>query len=766
MFDRFTDNARKVVVVAQEEARKFGHSTIGSEHILLALTLEEDGIAYQSLNEFNVTSVLVTNSIDQLKSRNQVEIQGHIPFSPRAKKVLELSLREALTLAHNYISTEHLLLGIIREESSTASQILQSLKVDLSKLKIRILEIINENIYEEDDRVLSHPSKSSEKKRAINSFGVDLTKQAEDGELDPVIGRENEINRIIQILCRRTKNNPILVGEPGVGKTAIIEGLALKIAQGDVPSQLKDHQIISVDLGSLIAGARYRGDFEERFKKLIKEVEEDGKIILFFDEIHTLVGAGGSDGAVDASNMMKPLLSRGKLKTIGATTYDEFKKKFTKDSAMVRRFQNIDVLPPSVEDTIKILDGIKTKYEEFHNVIFLPESIIAASQLSDRYITERHLPDKAIDVIDEASAKARVNAQGDELIEITKDNIAEVVSDWTRVPVRDLTRQESANLSKLEFEFEKVVIGQKDAISKISKAVRRSRTGLKDPKKPSASFIFAGPTGVGKTELAKSLARNLFGREDALIRLDMSEYMEKHAISRLIGSPPGYVGFDEGGQLTEKVRRNPFSVILFDEIEKAHPDIFNTLLQVLDDGILTDSQGRKVDFKNTFIIMTTNLGAKELAKGNSLGFSGSSKSNFERLENSVRHELKEHFKPEFLNRVDEIVIFNQLTLVDICHIVELQLAELQNRIISKDIVLDVTLSAKEALANEGFDPAYGVRPLRRVIQNRIEDKISDLILDNQIFEGSLCEIDYSNSEYIFNVKENTGVVPQIEYKNS
>jgi len=756
MFDRFTDGARKVVVVAQDEARKLGHSSIGSEHILLALALEEDGVAFDSLYKFQVTSTKVLEAIDALKDRGSTEFNGHIPFSPRAKKVLELSLREALTLAHSYIGTEHLLLGILRETNSTAAQILISLKVNLDELKSTLLQSLATTFSEDDDAVLSHPSRTGEKRtRALDAYGTNLTEKAKNGELDPVIGRDLEIERLVQILSRRTKNNPILVGEPGVGKTAIVEGFALRVAEGNVPKSLLDSIIVAVDLSSLLAGARYRGDFEERFKKMLSEVDANPNVILFFDEIHTLIGAGGSDGAVDASNMMKPLLSRGQLKTIGATTYDEYRKKFSKDSAMVRRFQTVDVLPPTVEDTIEILKGIRGKYEEFHGATITDEAVELAAKLSDRYITDRFLPDKAIDIIDEASAKAKIAAAiiGDtEKIIVDKEMIATVVSQWTKVPLQQISSSESKLLTNLENDLEKSIVGQSVAISKISKSVRRSRTGLKDPKRPAGSFIFAGPTGVGKSQLAKTLAMNLFGTEDSLIRFDMSEYMEKHSVSRLIGSPPGYVGFDEGGQLTEKVRRNPFSVILFDEVEKAHPDIFNTFLQILDDGTLTDSQGRSVNFKNTFIIMTTNLGAKELAKVNGLGFSTSTISSFERLENAVRNELKEHFKPEFLNRVDEVVVFNQLSLVDICTIVELQLNQLKLRLSGRAIDLDVTINAKELLAKFGFAPAYGVRPLRRVIQNHIEDRISEMILNEELPDHTSLYIDAKDDEFVFLTK--------------
>ena len=756
MFDRFSEDARKVVVSAQEEARKLGHKNIGSEHILLGLSLVEEGLASQALASFDINPGEIRNAIITIKGSTFQPLQGHIPFSPRSKKVLELSLREALSLAHNYIGTEHILLGILREGDSTAAQILLSLGAELPKLRDAILALLalgesNENF--EREEVFSHEKKSDILSKNINAFGVDLTEEVRLGKIDPVIGREDEIERVIQILSRRTKNNPILIGEPGVGKTAIIEGLAARIIAGDVPLALKDAMVFSVVLGSLIAGSRYRGDFEERFKKLISEVEKKKNIILFFDEIHTLIGAGGSDGSVDAANMMKPLLSRGNLKTIGATTYDEFKKKFSKDAAMLRRFQTVDVNPPSVEDTIKILQGLRSNYQDFHHVEITDLALESAVKLSNRYIQDRFLPDKAIDVLDEAAARVKVKGEGlsAEHLLVDENAVSEVVSKWTGVPVRQISLEESEKFAKLESYLEFSVVGQNDAVASLAKSVRRSKAGLKDPNRPSGSFIFAGPTGVGKTQLAKSLAEALFGSSEDIININMSEYMEKHTVSRLLGSPPGYVGFDEGGQLTERVRRKPFSVILFDEIEKAHPDIFNTLLQVLDEGTLTDSSGKKVDFRNTYIILTTNLGSKELAKANGLGFAHESTSQRERLVNAVNHELKEYFRPEFLNRIDDIIVFNQLSFVDICHIVELQLDKLQSRLGERNITLNVSIGAKEKLATLGFDPLLGVRPLKRTIQNHIEDKLAELIISHQLPDNSVVLVDIFENDFVLTI---------------
>ena len=771
MFDRFTDSARKVVILAQEEARSLSHRTIGTEHLLVALFVEGDGVAYQALSSMGLKQEDFRAMMENLKGAGEGGSSGHIPFSPRAKKVLELSLREALTLAHNYIGTEHILLGILRENGSTASQMLIALNIDQQLLRNKIIDLLSSTstsfTNDEDDLLSTHPSGKVIDKRAKNltSYGTDLTQKARDGELDPVIGRESEIERVIQILSRRTKNNPILIGEPGVGKTAIAEGLAQAIIDGNVPKGLKDSTLFSVDLSALIAGARYRGDFEERFKKLLEEVDSKKNVILFFDEIHALIGAGGSDGSVDAANMMKPLLSRGSLKTMGATTYDEYRKKFSKDIAMVRRFQTVDVNPPTQEDTIKILQGLKKNYEKYHNAIITDEAIIAATKLSDRYISDRFLPDKAIDLIDEAGARARVAAKDNTEDEIVVDAelVAQVVSLWTGVPLTQLTTEETKKYTQLESLLESSVIGQPSAVTSIAKSVRRSKSGLKDPNRPAGSFIFAGPTGVGKTQLAKTLAKALFGSEEALVTYDMSEYMEKHTVSRLIGSPPGYIGHDEGGQLTERVRRSPFLVILFDEIEKAHPDIFNTFLQILEEGRLTDSQGRKVDFRNTYIIMTTNLGAKELVKSNSLGFANSTESGHERLVQAVNNELKQHFRPEFLNRVDDVVVFNQLNFENICNIVDIQIGSLEVKLHALNLGLETTQGAKEYLAKKGFDPTLGVRPLKRVIQNLIEDQLSEMILSGTLEANSVIVVDVLDNKLLFAVRP--GVILPVEQPN-
>jgi ATP-dependent Clp protease ATP-binding subunit ClpC len=771
MFDRFTDSARKVVILAQEEARSLSHRTIGTEHLLVALFVEGDGVAYQALSSMGLKQEDFRAMMENLKGAGEGGSAGHIPFSPRAKKVLELSLREALTLAHNYIGTEHILLGILRENGSTASQMLIALNIDQQLLRNKIIDLLSSTstsfTNDEDDLLSTHPSGKVIDKRAKNltSYGTDLTQKARDGELDPVIGRESEIERVIQILSRRTKNNPILIGEPGVGKTAIAEGLAQAIIDGNVPKGLKDSTLFSVDLSALIAGARYRGDFEERFKKLLEEVDSKKNVILFFDEIHALIGAGGSDGSVDAANMMKPLLSRGSLKTMGATTYDEYRKKFSKDTAMVRRFQTVDVNPPTQEDTIKILQGLKKNYEKYHNAIITDEAIIAATKLSDRYISDRFLPDKAIDLIDEAGARARVAAKDNTEDEIVVDAelVAQVVSLWTGVPLTQLTTEETKKYTQLESLLESSVIGQPSAVTSIAKSVRRSKSGLKDPNRPAGSFIFAGPTGVGKTQLAKTLAKALFGSEEALVTYDMSEYMEKHTVSRLIGSPPGYIGHDEGGQLTERVRRSPFSVILFDEIEKAHPDIFNTFLQILEEGRLTDSQGRKVDFRNTYIIMTTNLGAKELVKSNSLGFANSTESGHERLVQAVNNELKQHFRPEFLNRVDDVVVFNQLNFENICNIVDIQIGSLEVKLHALNLGLEITQGAKEYLAKKGFDPTLGVRPLKRVMQNLVEDQLSEMILSGTLENNSVIVVDVLDNKLLFAVRP--GVILPVEQPN-
>src|ERR1700716_704283 len=738
MFERFTDRARRVVVLAQEEARMLNHNYIGTEHILLGLIHEGEGVAAKSLESLGISLEGVRSQVEEIIGQGQQAPSGHIPFTPRAKKVLELSLREALQLGHNYIGTEHILLGLIREGEGVAAQVLVKLGAELTRVRQQVIQLLSGYQGKETAEAgtggrggeAGNPSTSL----VLDQFGRNLTAAAMEGKLDPVIGREKEIERVMQVLSRRTKNNPVLIGEPGVGKTAVVEGLAQAIVHGEVPKTLKDKQLYTLDLGSLVAGSRYRGDFEERLKKVLKEINTRGDIILFIDELHTLVGAGAAEGAIDAASILKPKLARGELQTIGATPLDEYRKYIEKDAALERRFQPVQVGEPTVAHTIEILKGLRDRYEAHHRVSITDDALVAAAQLADRYISDRFLPDKAIDLIDEAGSRMRIRRmtappgrrEFDEKIagvrrekesaidsrdfekaaalrdtekqltgkkdagekewkaggmdtaaEVTAELIAEVLATATGIPVFKLTEEESQRLLRMEDELHRRVIGQKDAIKALSQAIRRTRAGLKDPKRPGGSFIFAGPSGVGKTELSKTLAEFLFGEEDALIQLDMSEYMEKHTVSRLFGSPPGYVGYEEGGQLTEKVRRKPFSVVLFDEIEKAHPDIFNSLLQILEDGRLTDAQGRMVDFKNTVIIMTTNLGTRDISKGVSVGFArqGESRGSYDRMKNKVQEELKQHFKPEFLNRVDDIVVFHQLTEEEIFSIVDLMIAK-------------------------------------------------------------------------------------------
>jgi ATP-dependent Clp protease ATP-binding subunit ClpC len=739
MFERFTDRARRVVVLAQEEARMLNHNYIGTEHILLGLIHEGEGVAAKSLESLGVSLESVRSQVEEIIGQGQQAPSGHIPFTPRAKKVLELSLREALQLGHNYIGTEHILLGLIREGEGVAAQVLVKLGADLNRVRQQVIQLLSG--YQGKEPLTSGaPSEGTPSTSLVlDQFGRNLTQAARDGKLDPVIGREKEIERVMQVLSRRTKNNPVLIGEPGVGKTAVVEGLAQKIVKGDIPETLKDKQLYTLDLGSLVAGSRYRGDFEERLKKVLKEIRTRGDIILFIDEIHTLVGAGAAEGAIDAASILKPMLARGELQTIGATTLDEYRKYVEKDAALERRFQPIQVQEPSVAHAIEILKGLRDRYESHHKVTITDSALVSAATLADRYINDRQLPDKAIDLIDEAGARLRINrmtappdlrefdnkiadvrkekesaidAQDfekaaslrdkektliseknererewkagdlDVVAEVDEDLIAEVLAMSTGVPVAKLTEAESKRLLRMEEELHKRVIGQEDAIKALSKSIRRTRAGLKDPKRPGGSFIFAGPSGVGKTELSKTLAQFLFGDENALIMLDMSEYSERHTVSRLFGSPPGYVGYEEGGQLTEKVRRKPFSVVLFDEVEKAHPDIFNSLLQILEDGKLTDSQGRMVDFKNTVIIMTTNLGSRDISKGVGLGFSMGDdiEGNYDRMKLKVNEELKQHFRPEFLNRLDDVIVFHQLTRPEILQIVELMVTSLDDRL--------------------------------------------------------------------------------------
>ena len=803
MFERFTDRARRVVVLAQEEARMLNHNYIGTEHILLGLIHEGEGVAAKGLESLGISLEAVRSQVEEIIGQGQQAPSGHIPFTPRAKKVLELSLREALQLGHNYIGTEHILLGLIREGEGVAAQVLVKLGADLSRVRQQVIQLLSG--YQGKEAVAAggpaegQPSTSL----VLDQFGRNLTQAAREGKLDPVIGREKEIERVMQVLSRRTKNNPVLIGEPGVGKTAVVEGLAQAIVKGDIPETLKDKQLYSLDLGALVAGSRYRGDFEERLKKVLKEIRTRGDIILFIDEIHTLVGAGAAEGAIDAASILKPMLARGELQTIGATTLDEYRKHLEKDAALERRFQPIQVSEPTVAHTIEILKGLRDRYESHHKVSISDGALVSAATLADRYVSDRHLPDKAIDLIDEAGSRLRIRRMTvppeirefddkiaaarkekesaidgqdfekaaslrdkeknlitekaereknwkagdlDVVAEVDEELIAEVLSTATGIPVFKLTEAETARLLRMEDELHKRVIGQDQAIKALSQAIRRTRAGLKDPKRPGGSFIFAGPSGVGKTELSRTLAQFLFGDSDALIQLDMSEYSEKHTASRLFGAPPGYVGYDEGGQLTEKVRRRPFSVVLFDEIEKAHPDIFNSLLQVLEDGRLTDAQGRVVDFKNTIIIMTTNLGTRDISKALSLGFANvaDAQGSYERMKAKVGDELKTHFRPEFLNRIDDIVVFHQLTEEEIVQIVDLMIAQLDERLRAKDMGIELTSGAKALLAKRGYDPVLGARPLRRTIQRELEDVLSEKMLFGDLKAGEIILVDVSD----------------------
>lgn len=800
MFERFTDRARRVVVLAQEEARMLNHNYIGTEHILLGLIHEGEGVAAKALESLGISLDGVRTQVTEIIGEGQQAPSGHIPFTPRAKKVLELSLREALQLGHNYIGTEHILLGLIREGEGVAAQVLTKMGADLNKVRQQVIQLLSG--YQGKEPVSAGGPQEGQPagSAVLDQFGRNLTQAAREGKLDPVIGRTQEIERVMQVLSRRTKNNPVLIGEPGVGKTAVVEGLAQDIVKGDVPETLKDKQLYTLDLGALVAGSRYRGDFEERLKKVLKEIRTRGDIILFIDEIHTLVGAGAAEGAIDAASILKPMLARGELQTIGATTLDEYRKYVEKDPALERRFQPIQVSEPSLEHAIEILKGLRDRYEAHHRVSITDSALVSAATLADRYINDRFLPDKAIDLIDEAGARLRIRrmtappelkeldesisearrekesaideqdfekAAGlrdkekqltqlradkekawksgdlDTVAEVDDELIAEVLAMSTGIPVVKLTEEESSRLLHMEDELHKRVVGQETAIKALSQAIRRTRAGLKDPKRPGGSFIFAGPTGVGKTELAKALAEFLFGDEDALIQLDMSEFSEKHTVSRLFGSPPGYVGYDEGGQLTEKVRRKPFSVVLFDEVEKAHADIFNSLLQVLEDGRLTDSQGRVVDFKNTVIIMTTNLGTRDIAKGVQTGFNsgGDLVTSYERMKAKVNEELKQHFRPEFLNRVDDTVVFPQLSQDEIIQIVDLEIAKLDRRMRDRDMGLELTPAAKHLLAEKGYDPVLGARPLKRAIQREIEDSLSEKILFGELTAGQLVIVD-------------------------
>lgn len=791
MFNRFTERARKVILLAKEEAKRFNHDYIGTEHILLGLVREGEGVAAAVLASFGLTSDKIRIEVEKLVQPGpSTVISGDLPFTPKAKKVMELATEEARALGHNYIGTEHLLLGLIREGEGVASQVLMNLGMELERVREEVMNLLGSVIpgYEMGQKV------SHAKTPALDAFGRDLTKLARDNKLDPVIGRKNEIERVIQILSRRTKNNPVLLGEAGVGKTAIVEGLAQKIVAGDIPEILKDQKIIILDLALMVAGTKYRGQFEERIKAVMDEIKRSDDIIIFIDELHTLIGAGGAEGAIDASNILKPALSRGEIQCIGATTLDEFRKHIEKDAALERRFQTIMVEPPTVNETIEILKGLRDKYEAHHRVKFTDAAVEAAAKLSDRYITGRYLPDKAIDLIDEAGARARLSIMTappdvkhieekmetvkkekeqsvkgqdfekaakfrdeerklkEDLVGIKKEwkesrgkiepkvsdeDIAYIVSKWTGIPIVKLEEKEQTKFLKMEEGLHKRVIGQDESISVIAHAVRRSRAGIKDPRRPIGSFIFLGPTGVGKTLVARALAEFMFGDEDAIIQIDMSEYMEKFNVSRLVGAPPGYVGYDEGGQLTEKVRRRPYSVVLLDEIEKAHPDVFNILLQMLEEGRLTDSFGRKVDFKNTIIIMTSNIGAETLKKQGSIGFkSQEEEMTYQSMKSRLLEEVKKVFKPEFLNRVDDTIVFRPLTKEDLEKIIELEIKDVESRLKDQDILIDLTKEAKDFLVERGFDKVFGARPLKRTIQRFLEDPLAEEIIKGNYKNGA------------------------------
>lgn len=811
MFERFTDRSRRVVVLAQEEARMLNHNYIGTEHVLLGLIHEGEGIAARVLSDLGVSLEDTRSYVEQIIGRGTSVPNGHIPFTPRSKKVLELALRESLQLGHNYIGTEHLLLGLVREGEGVAAQILEKMNVDAGLVRQHVIEILaggaSDTEPNNDPTGLSSvgPAVGGRREEAgspsklLDQFGRNLTQAAKEGKLDPVVGRDKETERVMQILSRRGKNNPVLVGEPGVGKTAVVEGLAQAIVSGKVPETIKGKQIYTLDLGSLVAGSRYRGDFEERLKKVIAEIKKRDDVILFIDEMHTIVGAGAAEGSIDASNMLKPMLARGELQTIGATTMDEYRKHIEKDPALERRFQPVKVEEPSANLAVEIMKGLRSRYEEHHNVVITDEALQAAVDYADRYIADRHLPDKAIDLIDEAGSRLRIRrmsapaeykelekeiatvvsrkreAAGEEAFDeaaelrereeqllsakmelekririeegvnysniVDEESIAEVLALWTGIPVHRLTEEETERLLHMEDDLHKRVIGQEDAIKALSQAVRRTRAGLKDPKRPSGSFIFLGPSGVGKTELAKTLAEFLFGDENSMITLDMSEYMDKHTVSRLIGAPPGYVGHDEGGQLTEQVRRKPFSVILFDEVEKAHPDVFNTLLQILEEGRLTDSQGRSVDFRNTVLIMTSNLGTQELRKG-SVGFSrGGDVISYEKMKERVHEALKAHFRPEFLNRIDDTIVFHELSKAEVTQIVDLMIKRLQSQLSNQAMGLELTEAAKLYLVDRGYDPTLGARPLRRAIQRYVEDPLSEHLLFGKFKAGQTILVD-------------------------
>jgi ATP-dependent Clp protease ATP-binding subunit ClpC len=794
LFERFTERARQVVVLAQDEARALKHNYIGTEHILLGLLREEEGLAARVLESLDITVEEVRAQVARIVGQGDEVTTGQIPFTPRAKKVLELALREALSLGHNYIGTEHILLGLVRENEGVAARILLDFDADAEKIRNEIIRMLSGPGRRQQGAGAASGEKSKSSK-LLDQFGRNLTKQAAEGKTDPVVGRQTEIERVMQILSRRTKNNPVLIGEPGVGKTAVVEGLAARIAGNQVPELLKGKQIYTLDLAALVAGSKYRGEFEERLKKVMKEITQRGDIILFIDELHNLVGAGAAEGAIDAASILKPALARGELQTIGATTLDEYRKYLERDAALERRFQQIRVDEPSVDDTVEILRGLRDRYEAHHRCKITDDALHAAAILADRYIQDRHLPDKAIDLIDEAASRMRIRTMTappryreleDEIDKVRKDKeaaiedqefekaaslrdkerkltqkkreleeswrhdesaeqpeigeeeIADIVSMWTGIPVFKLTEAESEKLIRMEEELHKRVIGQEEALVAVSKSIRRARAGIKDPKRPTGSFIFLGPSGVGKTELARTLAEFLFGDEDAMIQVDMSEYMEKHSVSRLVGSPPGYIGYDEGGQLTEAVRRKPYSVVLLDEIEKAHPDVFNILLQILEDGKLTDAQGRKVDFRNTIVIMTSNIGAATISKNQTLGFSLGDDTglSYEEMKDRIMGELKKVFRPELLNRIDEVNVFHKLTREEILRIVDLLMKRLEDQMGEYDAEIELTDEAKALLVEKGYDPTMGARPLKRAIQRFVEDPLADFVLGRTIEPGS------------------------------
>ncbi len=823
MFERFTERARQVVVLAQDEARALKHNYIGTEHILLGLLREEEGLAARVLESLDITVEEVRAQVARIVGQGDEVTTGQIPFTPRAKKVLELALREALSLGHNYIGTEHILLGLVRENEGVAARILLDFDADAEKIRNEIIRMLSgPGRRQQGAAAGAAGGERSKSSKLLDQFGRNLTKLATDGKLDPVVGRQTEIERVMQILSRRTKNNPVLIGEPGVGKTAVVEGLAQRISSGNIPELLKGKQIYTLDLAALVAGSKYRGEFEERLKKVMKEIGQRGDIILFIDEIHNLVGAGAAEGAIDAASILKPALSRGELQTIGATTLDEYRKYLERDAALERRFQQIRVDEPSVDDTIQILRGLRDRYEAHHRCKISDAALDAAAQLADRYIQDRHLPDKAIDLIDEAASRMRIKTMSAppryreleeeietvrkekeasieaqefekaaalrdkerklsqkrkeleeswrdeedaaEQPEIGEEEIADIVSMWTGIPVFKLTEAETQKLVRMEDELHKRVIGQHPAIEAVSKAIRRARAGIKDPKRPTGSFIFLGPSGVGKTELARTLAEFLFGDEEAMIQVDMSEYMEKHSVSRLVGSPPGYVGYDEGGQLTESVRRKPYSVLLMDEVEKAHPDVFNILLQILEDGKLTDSQGRKVDFRNTIVIMTSNLGAAQISKNQSLGFSSSDEAglSYEEMKSRVTGELKKVFRPELLNRIDEVIVFHKLEKTEIKQIIDLMLRRLREQIAVHKVTIELTDEAKDLLVEQGFDPAMGARPLRRAIQRLIEDPLADFVLGAELMPGATLVVDRKKGTEEVEIKIIPGTEPVLE----